>query len=81
MDPKPNNILLDNDGNAILIDWKQCGASPFFLAPEADDSWDAEPQPRSRADKQKLVISQVCGSTAPESRRMASMEHLPYMAG
>ncbi len=42
MDLKPSNILLDNEENAVLIDWEQCGASPFFMAPEADGSWDVE---------------------------------------
>lgn len=42
MDLKPSNILLDDDENAILIDWEQSGASPFSIAPEADGSWDVE---------------------------------------
>ena len=42
MDLKPSNVLLDDDDNTILIDWEQDGASPFFLAPEADGSWDVE---------------------------------------
>ena len=42
MDLKPSNVLLDDDDNAILIDWEQSGASPFFIAPEADGSWDVE---------------------------------------
>ena len=42
MDLKPSNILLDDDENAVLIDWEQSGASPFFMAPEADGSWDVK---------------------------------------
>ena len=42
MDLKPSNILLDDHENAVLIDWEQCGASPFFIAPEANGEWDAE---------------------------------------
>ncbi|KAI9682981.1 MAG: hypothetical protein M1820_010932, partial [Bogoriella megaspora] len=42
MDLKPGNVLVDDQENAIVIDWEQCGASPFFLAPEANGMWDAE---------------------------------------
>ncbi|KAL8938581.1 MAG: hypothetical protein Q9211_003148 [Gyalolechia sp. 1 TL-2023] len=42
MDLKPSNVLLDDNGNAVLIDWEQSGASPFSVAPEADGSWDVE---------------------------------------
>ncbi|KAL6689959.1 putative serine/threonine protein kinase, variant 1 [Trichoderma pleuroticola] len=42
MDLKPSNMLLNNEDDVIIIDWEQCGASPFFLAPEADGSWDVE---------------------------------------
>ncbi|KAL6791068.1 kinase-like domain-containing protein [Trichoderma sp. SZMC 28012] len=42
MDLKPSNMLLNNEDDVIIIDWEQCGASPFFFAPEADGSWDVE---------------------------------------
>ncbi|KAL7953108.1 putative serine/threonine protein kinase, variant 1 [Trichoderma compactum] len=42
MDLKPSNMLLNNEDDVVIIDWEQCGASPFFLAPEADGSWDVE---------------------------------------
>ncbi|KAL6796390.1 putative serine/threonine protein kinase, variant 1 [Trichoderma sp. SZMC 28013] len=42
MDLKPNNMLLNNEDDVFIIDWEQCGASPFFLAPEADGSWEVE---------------------------------------
>ena len=42
MDIKPNNILIDDENNAVIIDWEQMGASPFFLAPEANGEWDVE---------------------------------------
>lgn len=71
MDLKPSNILLDNDENAVLIDWEQCGASPFFMAPEADGSWDVEIetlQPdgngisREGARKPKLMYKKYTGT-------------------
>lgn len=40
MDLKPSNILLTETDDIQIIDWEQCGASEFFLAPEADGSWD-----------------------------------------
>ena len=43
MDLKPSNVILDDEQNAILIDWELAGASPFFQAPEADGSWDVKP--------------------------------------
>ena len=39
-DIKPPNILLDEDDNLLIIDWEQCGANSFVLAPEADGSFD-----------------------------------------
>ena len=42
MDFKPSNLLLNDDMDLILIDWEQCGASPSFLAPEANGLWDVE---------------------------------------
>ncbi|KAK1236862.1 hypothetical protein MKX08_007810 [Trichoderma sp. CBMAI-0020] len=41
MDLKPSNILLNNENDVVVIDWEQCGASPFF-APEASGLWDVE---------------------------------------
>ncbi|RFU75000.1 serine threonine kinase, variant 1 [Trichoderma arundinaceum] len=29
-------------GDVVVIDWEQCGASPFFLAPEGNGLWDVE---------------------------------------
>ncbi|KAH8122466.1 putative serine/threonine protein kinase, variant 1 [Trichoderma asperelloides] len=42
MDLKPSNMLLNNDDDVVVIDWEQCGASPFFLAPEGNGLWDVE---------------------------------------
>ncbi|CAK7568671.1 MAG: hypothetical protein SEPTF4163_006669 [Sporothrix epigloea] len=42
MDLKPSNMLLNNADDVIVIDWEQCGASPYFLAPEATGLWDVE---------------------------------------
>ncbi|PNP48437.1 hypothetical protein TGAMA5MH_00475 [Trichoderma gamsii] len=42
MDLKPSNMLLNHENDVIVIDWEQCGASPFFLAPEASGVWDVE---------------------------------------
>lgn len=42
MDLKPSNMLLNNENNVVVIDWEQCGASPFFLAPEGGGLWDVE---------------------------------------
>ncbi|UKZ48157.1 hypothetical protein TrVGV298_002393 [Trichoderma virens] len=42
MDLKPSNMLLNNDDDVVVIDWEQSGASPFFLAPEANGMWDVE---------------------------------------
>lgn len=42
MDLKPSNMLLNNENDVVVIDWEQCGASPFFLAPEASGVWDVE---------------------------------------
>ncbi|MCJ1245438.1 hypothetical protein MMC30_002642 [Trapelia coarctata] len=39
-DIKPPNLLLDDDDNLLVIDWEQCGANSFVLAPEADGSFD-----------------------------------------
>ncbi|KAB8271468.1 hypothetical protein BDV30DRAFT_213524 [Aspergillus minisclerotigenes] len=40
-DIKPPNVLLDSDQNVRIIDWEQCGANPFIMAPEIDGTWDA----------------------------------------
>ncbi|KAL6887111.1 NADP-dependent oxidoreductase domain-containing protein [Trichoderma evansii] len=42
MDLKPSNVFLNNEDDVIVIDWEQCGASPFFLAPEGNGLWDVE---------------------------------------
>ncbi|KAI1169764.1 kinase-like protein [Nemania sp. FL0916] len=42
MDIKPANVLVDDNGNAILIDWEQCGAPLCTLAPEANGDWDVD---------------------------------------
>ncbi|KAF2817816.1 kinase-like protein [Mytilinidion resinicola] len=39
-DLKTANMLLDNDANVVLIDWEQCGANSFVLAPEANGDYD-----------------------------------------
>lgn len=49
MDLKPSNVLLNNEDDVIVIDWEQCGASPFFLAPEGDGLWDVEVVANSEA--------------------------------
>ena len=71
MDLKPSNVLLDDDENAILIDWEQSGASPFFVAPEADGSWDVEIETlqqdrngisQGKAEKPKLIYRKHTGA-------------------
>lgn len=42
MDLKPSNMLLNDEDDVIVIDWERCGASSFFLAPEANGLWDVE---------------------------------------
>jgi serine/threonine protein kinase len=42
MDLKPSNMLLNNEDDVVVIDWEQCGASPFFLAPEGNGLWDVD---------------------------------------
>jgi hypothetical protein len=42
MDIKPANVLVDGQGNAILIDWEQNGAPLYTLAPEANGGWDVD---------------------------------------
>jgi hypothetical protein len=42
MDIKPANIVVDDHGNAVLIDWEQSGAPLCTLAPEANGDWDVE---------------------------------------
>ena len=42
MDIKPANVLVDDEGNAVLIDWEQSGAPTYTLAPEANGEWDVE---------------------------------------
>jgi len=37
---KAAEFALDNDDNLPIIDWEQCGANSFILAPEADGSFD-----------------------------------------
>ncbi|EHK48406.1 uncharacterized protein TrAtP1_009855 [Trichoderma atroviride] len=51
MDLKPSNILLNNENDVVVIDWEQCGASPFFLAPEASGLWDVEVVANSETDE------------------------------
>jgi serine/threonine protein kinase len=41
-DLKTANILVDENDNLLLIDWEQCGANTFALAPEADGSFDLD---------------------------------------
>ena len=42
MDIKPANVLVDDQGNTILIDWEQSGAPLYTLAPEANGEWDVD---------------------------------------
>ncbi|KAK6352246.1 hypothetical protein TWF730_009077 [Orbilia blumenaviensis] len=35
-DLKAPNVILDDDDNVLIVDWEQCGANPFIVAPEAD---------------------------------------------
>ncbi|KAL7781099.1 putative serine/threonine protein kinase, variant 1 [Trichoderma afarasin] len=70
MDLKPSNMLLNNENDVIIIDWEQCGASPFFLAPEADGSWDVEvivnTEPaelwKTSQSKERMVYRKFIGS-------------------
>lgn len=41
-DLKTANILIDDNDNLVLIDWEQCGANTFALAPEANGSFDLD---------------------------------------
>ncbi|KAK4062816.1 uncharacterized protein Triagg1_9686 [Trichoderma aggressivum f. europaeum] len=59
MDLKPSNMLLNNEDDVIIIDWEQCGASPFFLAPEADGSWDVDVF--INAEKERMVYRKFIG--------------------
>ncbi|KAF2501956.1 hypothetical protein BU16DRAFT_520920 [Lophium mytilinum] len=56
-DLKTANTLLDNDANLIVIDWEQCGANSFTLAPEANGEFDL-----AVAD---MAASEVIGDDAP----------------
>ncbi|KAK3935263.1 kinase-like protein [Diplogelasinospora grovesii] len=40
-DIEPANFLVDDQGNAILIDWEQSVSARYTIAPEADGVWDA----------------------------------------
>ncbi|PNY22471.1 Kinase-like protein, partial [Tolypocladium capitatum] len=42
MDIKPANILVDDQENAVLIDWEQSGSPLYTLAPEANGEWDVD---------------------------------------
>ena len=42
MDVKPANVLIDDQRNAVLIDWEQSGAPQCTIAPEAVGDWDVE---------------------------------------
>lgn len=56
MDLKPSNMLLNNENDVVVIDWEQCGASPFFLAPEASGVWDVEDvESTERGERQERV--------------------------
>ena len=59
----PSNILIDDDKNAILIDWEQSGVSRFFVAPEVNGSWDVETE-RLQTDTNENVQDSI---------------HVPYM--
>ncbi|KAH0565094.1 hypothetical protein GP486_001512 [Trichoglossum hirsutum] len=39
-DIKPPNLLLDDADSIVIIDWEQCGANSFVLAPEANGTFD-----------------------------------------
>ena len=71
MDLKPSNIIIDDEENAFLIDWEQTGASPFFLAPEADGSWDVKTErvpfnesgiPHDTTEKPELIYRKYTGA-------------------
>jgi serine/threonine protein kinase len=56
MDLKPSNMLLNNENDVVVIDWEQCDASPFFLAPEASGVWDVEDvESTERGERQERV--------------------------
>lgn len=64
MDIKPANVVVDDHGNAILIDWEQSGAPLCTLTPEANGDWDVEEMYQSGASS-KLVYTYyngpICG--------------------
>ena len=71
MDLTSGNVLLDDNENAVLIDPEQSGASPFFIASEADGPWDVEIErlptddnkvSQDRAKTPKLVYRKYTGA-------------------
>lgn len=60
MDIKLANILLDDQGNTILIDWEQSGAPLYTLAPEANGEWDVV-EVRGVRTPSRLVYTQYQG--------------------
>ncbi|ROT38519.1 kinase-like protein [Sodiomyces alkalinus F11] len=60
MDIKPANILVDDQGNTILIDWEQSGAPLYTLAPEANGEWDVD-EVGGLGTPSKLVYTQYQG--------------------
>ncbi|KAI5862902.1 kinase-like protein [Durotheca rogersii] len=62
MDIKPANVLVDDQGNTILIDWEQSGAPLYTLAPEANGEWDVDEVGELGAPS-KLVYKQYQGPT------------------
>ena len=71
-DLKPPNILLDDQLNVVVIDWEQCGANPFVLAPEADGTLDVRQSDEETIARPRLVYERYAG---PERMNQAVM---PY---
>lgn len=62
MDIKPANVVVDDHGNAILIDWEQSGAPLCTLAPEVNGEWDVEEISQPGASS-RLVYTRYNGPT------------------
>lgn len=70
MDIKPGNFVLDNDSNALLIDWEQSDAPVTTAAPEIDGSWDAQEIEETTADGSIAVRVKYSKYDGPERRNM-----------
>ncbi|KAF2207776.1 hypothetical protein CERZMDRAFT_102041 [Cercospora zeae-maydis SCOH1-5] len=59
---KPPNVLLDSEQNIIVVDWEQCGATPFVLAPEAAGTLDVRKSSEEiSSGRPRLIHSKYAG--------------------